>query len=246
VSTAAARYQNLAINQAKLSGQCGRLKCCLNYELDTYMEALSNFPDDAEKLRTQNGIAVLVKTDIFKGLMYYGYEHEHGRGRMYALDLEQVRMVKKMNRRGELPPDLAVLQVIQEIEGKEEPDFGAGDVTGVIELPMEERRRRKKKRKGKGGREDAQSSSARPETQDGPQKSPPEKKEGSGNKGRGRGGRQDKKREDSKPDQPNTPQAQAPGQLPGEKREGDRGARKGKSRRNRGRGGKGKGDNKQE
>ncbi|MEY3367300.1 MAG: hypothetical protein RI973_455 [Bacteroidota bacterium] len=149
VSTAAARYQNLAINQAKLSGQCGRLKCCLNYELDTYMEALSNFPEDAEKLRTKNGVAVMMKTDIFKGLMYYGYEHEHGRGRLYALDLQQVRSVREMNRRGELPEDLALLQVVQETVQSEDHGYGPDDLTGVIELPPDEKRRRKKKKKGK-------------------------------------------------------------------------------------------------
>ncbi len=149
VSTAAARYQNLAINQAKLSGQCGRLKCCLNYELDTYMEALSNFPEDAEKLRTRNGVAIMMKTDIFKGLMYYGYEHEHGRGRLYALDLQQVRSVREMNRRGEQPEDLAGLQIVQETEKEDTHDYAPADVTGVIELPPEEKRRKKKKKKTK-------------------------------------------------------------------------------------------------
>src|SRR5690606_2031618 len=65
VNTAAARYQDLAINQAKLSGQCGRLKCCLNYELDTYMDALKAFPKDAEKLEVAAGMATLQKRDIF-------------------------------------------------------------------------------------------------------------------------------------------------------------------------------------
>ena len=65
VSTAAARYQNLAINQSKLSGQCGRLKCCLNYELDTYMDALTHFPKNAEKLKTEVGLASLWLKPIF-------------------------------------------------------------------------------------------------------------------------------------------------------------------------------------
>ena len=62
VSTVAARYQQLAINQAKLSGMCGRLKCCLNYELDTYLDALEDFPQNPERLKTQNGSAILIKT----------------------------------------------------------------------------------------------------------------------------------------------------------------------------------------
>ena len=146
VSTAAARYQNLAINQAKLSGQCGRLKCCLNYELDTYMEALSNFPEDAEKLQTKKGTAVLVKTDIFKGLMYYTYEKGADRGRLFTLDLEKVRSVREMNKKGELPDDLAELHVDLSIVGVE-PEHDYEDVTGVIELPPEERKRRNKRRK---------------------------------------------------------------------------------------------------
>lgn len=245
VSTAAARYQNLAINQAKLSGQCGRLKCCLNYELDTYMEALSNFPEDAEKLKTKNGIAVLVKTDIFKGIMYYGYEHEHGRGRMYALDLEQVRSVRERNRRGEFPDDLAILQVLQEIERNDEPDFGVGDVTGVIELPPEERNRRKKKRRGRdrGGRDERQPRDQKSENQGGNKdNTPPEKKrEGNRDRNRGRDRRKDRKQEGEKQSNPATPQANTPVPPAGEKKEGGR--NRGKNRRNRGRGrGKGNSD----
>jgi cell fate regulator YaaT (PSP1 superfamily) len=71
VTTTIARYQNLSINQTKLSGQCGRLKCCLNYELDTYLDALQNFPENADILETQKGNAVLVKKDIFKNIMWY-------------------------------------------------------------------------------------------------------------------------------------------------------------------------------
>ncbi len=245
VSTAAARYQNLAINQAKLSGQCGRLKCCLNYELDTYMEALSNFPEDAEKLKTKHGIAVLVKTDIFKGLMYYGYEHEHGRGRMYALDLEQVRSVREKNRRGEFPDDLAVLQVLQEIERTEEPDFGVGDVTGVIELPPEERHRRKKKKRNRdrdrGGRNEPQNRSEKPNEQTQKPDAPSEKREGGRGKSRGRGRNRGQRQDGDKSNQPKTPEAQAPKQQSGEKKEGGGGRNRGKNRRNRGRGGKGKG-----
>ena len=150
VSTAAARYQNLAINQAKLSGQCGRLKCCLNYELDTYMEALSNFPADAEKLHTDEGRAVLLKTDIFKGIMYYGYEKDGGRGRFYPLDLEQVRKIREMNHRGKRPASLDEVMIKPEYEeaGIEFSD----DVTGFIELPAEERRSKSKKRPDRSNR----------------------------------------------------------------------------------------------
>lgn len=71
VNTAAARYQNLSINQTKLSGQCGRLKCCLNYELDTYLDALQGFPNDCDSIQVAKGTANLIKKDIFKNLMWY-------------------------------------------------------------------------------------------------------------------------------------------------------------------------------
>ena len=76
VSTSAARYQQLSLNPQKLAGQCGKLKCCLNYELDTYLDALKGFPKTDIKLKTEKGIAVCQKTDIFKGYMWYAYEGE--------------------------------------------------------------------------------------------------------------------------------------------------------------------------
>lgn len=153
VSTAAARYQNLAINQAKLSGQCGRLKCCLNYELDTYLDAIEKFPKNVEKLKTKAGTATLVKTDIFKGVMFYAYHQEGGRlGKFHPLELKRVREIKAMNAAGEFPLDLIDFQAFID-EGPAELDFES--VNEVIELPMEERR---KKRRGgnrnRGGRND--------------------------------------------------------------------------------------------
>ena len=76
VSTSAARYQQLSLNPLKLAGQCGKLKCCLNYELDAYLDALKAFPKNDTKLYTEKGTAVCQKTDIFKGLMWYAYEGE--------------------------------------------------------------------------------------------------------------------------------------------------------------------------
>jgi cell fate regulator YaaT (PSP1 superfamily) len=76
VSTSAARYQQLSLNPLKLAGQCGKLKCCLNYELDAYLDALKAFPKSDVKLYTEKGTAVCQKTDIFKGLLWYAYEGE--------------------------------------------------------------------------------------------------------------------------------------------------------------------------
>jgi len=76
VSTSAARYQQLSLNPLKLAGQCGKLKCCLNYELDSYLDALKSFPKTEVKLYTEKGTAVCQKTDIFRGFMWYAYEGE--------------------------------------------------------------------------------------------------------------------------------------------------------------------------
>jgi len=143
VSTNAARYQNLSINQAKLSGQCGRLKCCLNYELDTYMEAIEEFPQDVDVLKYQGGSASLIKMDIFKRLLYYSVEVERGRNTMMALPLERVKLIKEMNLRGQLPEQL--MDPKDMVAEEEKYDFA--DVTGVIELPDHKKKRNKKKNK---------------------------------------------------------------------------------------------------
>ncbi len=149
VSTAAARYQNIAINQSKLSGQCGRLKCCLNYELDTYLDALKGFPKRADRIETEVGVAHLVKTNIFKGLMYYSYRDQPF-SKLYQLDKERVHEIQKLNKQGKKPPELIDYQKVEvAFKSEEEDDKGFVDVTGQIELPPEER---KKKRRGGRGR----------------------------------------------------------------------------------------------
>jgi len=116
VSTHAARYQNLSINQSKLSGQCGRLKCCLNYELDSYMDALREFPRNADYIRTEAGDARLIKTDIFKKLMVYEYKDG---GRQFPLTLETVREVLALNVSGKRPEHLDALKYEEEPVAKE-------------------------------------------------------------------------------------------------------------------------------
>lgn len=96
VTTGAARYQNLSLNPQKLAGQCGKLKCCLNYELDSYMDALSNFPKQTQKLYTEKGIALCQKVDIFKGLMWYCYEGEWTN--WHTLTTDQVHEIVKKNK----------------------------------------------------------------------------------------------------------------------------------------------------
>ena len=156
VNTAAARYQNIAINQAKLSGQCGRLKCCLNYELDTYMEALEAFPKKADKLKTGAGLAILIKTDIFKGIMYYTYREN--RGLLYPIPVAKVHEILAMNKAGDEPLDLKSNQLV--IETKEEV-FGYDDVTGAIDLKPLEKRKDKRRKKSGGGKPQGKSGSSR-------------------------------------------------------------------------------------
>ncbi len=155
VSTSAARYQNLAINQSKLSGQCGRLKCCLNYELDTYMEVLKEFPKNADILRTEAGEARLVKMDIFKRLMFYIYkDNKATRGKIFALGVDRVREIKALNKAGKKPDELQGL-TLNDQGSDEDADLGFADVTGQIELPNDKKRkksgRHNKNRRNKGG-----------------------------------------------------------------------------------------------
>jgi len=146
VSTAAARYQNLSFNQTKLSGQCGRLKCCLNFELDYYVEALRAFPKNARKLKTGAGLAKLVKTDIFRKLMFYAYDSERGRGKLYAITPEKAKEIVAMNRKGEEPANLVDLQVMLNIP-TEEDQWDYENVGQVVELPPEVRKRRRKNKR---------------------------------------------------------------------------------------------------
>lgn len=147
VNTQSVRYQNLAINTEKLSGQCGRLKCCLNYELDTYNDALRSFPRQADKLETEEGIAWLKKTEILKQQMIY--EYEHARGSFIKLEIEDVKEVLWMNKGGKKPKnltDFAVLEQATVDESKHE------DLVGQVSLATLEEKDRKKRRHGhKGG-----------------------------------------------------------------------------------------------
>ena len=96
VNTSAARYQQLSLNPQKLAGQCGKLKCCLNYELDTYMDALKDFPDFETKLQTEIGDAVCQKQDIFKGLMWFTYTNNFAN--WHVLKIDQVREIIAENK----------------------------------------------------------------------------------------------------------------------------------------------------
>lgn len=101
VTTSAARYQNLSLNPVKLSGQCGRLKCCLNYELETYMDALKDIPTIEKPLQTIKGDAFLQKTDIFKRIMWFGYRGEESN--WIPITVDRVQEILALNAKGERP-----------------------------------------------------------------------------------------------------------------------------------------------
>lgn len=105
VATSAARYQNLSLNPSKLSGQCGRLKCCLNYELETYMEALRDIPDVEKPLQTERGDASLQKTDIFRKIMWFGFRDDNN---WHPVSIERVNQILEMNKAGKKPASLEV------------------------------------------------------------------------------------------------------------------------------------------
>lgn len=139
VNTAAARYQNLSINQTKLSGQCGRLKCCLNYELDTYLDALQGFPENADMLQVARGTATLIKKDIFKNLMWYVLPDSN---KQYPLTIERVKKIKTLNTQNIIPEELEAVDVTTTKEKEIEPEFV--DVVGHISLRSLEKNDKKR------------------------------------------------------------------------------------------------------
>ena len=143
VTTALARYQNLSINQTKLSGQCGRLKCCLNYELDTYLDALQHFPDHVDVLQTAKGNAQLIKKDIFKNIMWYTLPDSN---KQYPLSIETVKKIKAQNEKGIRPEELETAEIGSNSKTKEiEPQFV--DVVGQISLRTLDKNAQKKKQR---------------------------------------------------------------------------------------------------
>jgi cell fate regulator YaaT (PSP1 superfamily) len=149
VNTTAARYQNLSINQSKLSGQCGRLKCCLNYELDTYLDALQHFPDNAETIEIIKGKATLIKKDIFKNLMWYIVE---GGAKHYPLTIQRVKEIQRLNAQGIKPEELGQVELSSADVTEVEPQFV--DVVGHISLSsLGKNNKHKKANNNNGGKQ---------------------------------------------------------------------------------------------
>ena len=145
VNTAAARYQQLSLNPQKLAGQCGKLKCCLNYELDTYLDALEGFPKSDVKLATEKGMAVCQKTDIFKGLLWYAYEKEGMN--WHQLSLEKVKEIIAVNKKGKKVASLE--EFIEELIIPDKELFSS--VVGQDSITRFDRPKRSNNRKSKKG-----------------------------------------------------------------------------------------------
>lgn len=172
VTTTAARYQNLSINQTKLSGQCGRLKCCLNYELDTYLDALQHFPDNADTLETTKGLAFLIKKDIFRNLMWYTLPDSN---KQYPITLRRVKEIKQLNARGEKVEELQHVDVATGKPKEIEPSFV--DVVGQISLrslEKNDRRRRDQQRQDRQRQQPGQPQQQRPQQGKPPQQQRPQ------------------------------------------------------------------------
>lgn len=147
VNTNAARYQNLSINQSKLSGLCGRLKCCLNFELDTYLDALQNFPEGADTLELARGKAYLVKRDIFRNLMWYSTS---GSTKYYPLSIETVKDILDKNKKGIKPEEFETVEIVSGKPKEIETEFV--DVVGQISLKSLERSSNRRRNVRSGAR----------------------------------------------------------------------------------------------
>ena len=139
VNTSAARYQQLSLNPQKLAGQCGKLKCCLNYELDTYLDALQGFPDFDTKLQTEKGTAVCQKQDIFKGLMWFAYTDNFAN--WHVLKIEQVKEILAENK---LKNKVSSLEDYA-LEVTTEPEKDFNNAMGQESLTRFDQPKRKKK-----------------------------------------------------------------------------------------------------
>ena len=151
VSMGAPKTQNLSINMLKLSGQCGRLKCCLNYELETYHEAIKSFPNERVKLKTKSGLASLKKIDILKGTAWYCYEKSFD---WIPLNLDRVNEIITLNQKGETPETLSDTAKGAEIAFKtlefKEDLLGETDVTRMDNKNKKSNRsKNQSKKKGK-------------------------------------------------------------------------------------------------
>lgn len=156
VNTSAARYQQLSLNPQKLAGQCGKLKCCLNYELDTYLDALKDLPDLDTKLSTENGIAYCQKLDIFKRVMWFAYPENSAN--WYKVSVDQVKEILSLNATGERIENIE--DYVVEIESENKTVKFDEDSLARFDQPKRKKKPQKKRKPG-----EKVESSDRPERQ---------------------------------------------------------------------------------
>jgi cell fate regulator YaaT (PSP1 superfamily) len=162
VNTAAARYQQLSLNPLKLSGQCGKLKCCLNYELDTYLDALKEFPKQDTVLKTEKGLAVFIKMDIFKKLLWYTYKDNSFK--WFKLSLDQVNEIITLNKNNETVASLEEyeLDIAEEVKIDFENVVGQESLTRFDKPKQKKSRKRNKRNKRNKSKSTANSSDKKP------------------------------------------------------------------------------------
>lgn len=146
VNTSAARYQQLSLNPQKLAGQCGKLKCCLNYELDTYLDALKHIPDMDTKLYTEKGDAFCQKIDIFKELMWFSYANNSAH--WHVLPVAQVQEILKINKKKERVASLEefVVETVPQIEKTYQNVVGQDSLTR-FDQPVKKNKNNNKRKK---------------------------------------------------------------------------------------------------
>ncbi|MBL1231765.1 MAG: hypothetical protein COA31_003505 [Flavobacteriales bacterium] len=151
VSTSAARYQQLSLNPEKLAGQCGKLKCCLNYELDAYTDALKSFPDTSINLKTKKGEAFYRKMDIFSNTLWYSYKDDPVR--FIEMKLDRVNEIIAMNKKNEFPEDLSMyMEIKEEVKKPDYENVVGQDSLTRFDKPKGNNNRNKNKRRKKGGK----------------------------------------------------------------------------------------------
>ena len=143
VNTSSARYQQLSLNPQKLAGQCGKLKCCLNYELDSYLDAIKGFPKTDTWLQTTKGVGVFQKMDIFKGLFWYAYKDNPIH--WITLKVDQVNEIIEINRQGKKVDSLEIYA--SDLINKTEKNISFTDVVGQDSLTRFDKRNRRNGKK---------------------------------------------------------------------------------------------------
>ena len=157
VTTNSARYQELSLNPQKLAGQCSKLKCCLNYELDAYIDAQKDFPDTSIELLSKKGKAIHQKTDIFKRIMWYSYETE-GSTSFIPVSVDRVKEIQEMNSNGKKVDDINIL-IEEAKKHKNAPDYenvvGQESLTRFDSKNSRGKGRRKKRKKSRSRKDNA-------------------------------------------------------------------------------------------